>query len=374
MSLLNKQHSVETTKTEDSIDMIVTDHQPQHPMYSLGRTNAEQKEMVAEYIQKNMFSPTEATVSPTYETFMNNVTNENKNDIYELNDKPKVVGTALMLAVQRDDLENVQKILQLEPDTSIEAIQHYNTSSGKGQTETALSFAISNALERSENAVDIVYELINAAAEHGIYDLHSAIDKETPMGVIRLLSRDVFGAAKKSGFMTKYNALNHAVNSRRLDILDWLTKPPSAPFFIDLNDAITNESLVRSVRGETVHEHAMNTIWLLAVKWLNNKTFYEEKQDEIQEKTLDTTNFVEFAKNLLRSQGKAIYFEQNDIVQADERWGNTEYTVVKDEQLEEQFFNDFHSKLFQAANEEAMATILQQASEKAGDIFEKLYG
>ena len=342
-------------------------------MSSIGKKVVEKKNSTtaapADYkAQHPLFQMTEAavySVSPTYETLMRRATAKNINDTHVLKDgKHELVGTPLMLAVYKEDKTQVERILRdFNPDIDKEVEQIERESWGGAKTKKALEIAIAAAVDGSVDATAIINTLVQAGANHDIYDVIEVIGRKTPLLAIIYLNRDIENYNKRYGAQGKhYNVLEHAVSARRLDIFNTLVSK------VDLNDTCQIR-LVLGVNPDADHRATQldkPVIWMLAAYWLNDPTFYYGFHGgELRSKQLDLVELKEQVQKALRLAN----------VEPTDGWPQAEYAVVgtrNDPRVESRIYTDFYGALLKVQSSEQLRALLVALDEKIESTFEYL--
>lgn len=330
------------------------------------RTNVKSQKDGAHKAQHPLFQMAESRgvisyVTPTYETLMRRVTAANINDTHILKksskgeaDENEIVGTPLMLAVYKDDVARVERLLRdFNPNIEKKVVQ-LELTSFRGETEKkALGIAIAHAKDGSMDATTIINSLVDARAEHDIDDIIEAIGRDTPSDAIYYLKQGINEFKKRTGIMeSKYNVLEHAVSVRRLDIFNIFVSK------VDLNDPYRGD-LGLGVNPDAVNRATQQdkpVIWMLAAYWLSNHVFYVNDGVNDREVDLDFTGLQSFIQttlifgNVVATNGWLNISPQYSI----DQWNEVHDHPIVDPKM----YTDFYGALLDLQNEEGLRPLL----------------
>lgn len=352
MSSLRKQEPIVVLQQHVQT-MDVAGSAPQHPLIQLRRTLATEtceRDHLLDYTQVFPFQDSEPkrkrgaektaeekeddldeAAIELYDKIMDEVTEANVNEVHLLkNSRGAIAGTPLILAVNRLDDEWVDILLGMNNIDVDKAVEQPGVFSGRPESMTALQRAIKHATREGDDmnpseedldanycrkdSIEIIKMLLNHGAKYTVYDVITSVQRETPQEVVRMLSEDVDGLPNtrwRLGLSGKYNALENAVRSRRLDLMEVLKLK------INPNKPMTDSNVVAfEHQGEMVSENLMNAVWMLCAGFLHNQDFYYDvAQDNVGEyygvttgfatphmimkKTLDLATLQQFIRNML---------------------------------------------------------------------------
>jgi len=337
--------SVEKNHVETSIL-----HKAQHPLFQMAEPRG-----VISY------------VTPTYETLMRRVTAANINDTHILKksskgkaDENEIVGTPLMLAVYKDDGAQVERLLRdFNPNIEKNVVQLELESWGGETKKNALGIAIAHAEDGSTHAAAIINSLVEAGAQHDIYDVIAVIGRETPLEAVEYLTQDMTNFNARYGNLgIRYNVLEHAVAARRLDIFNTLVGK------VNLNDScqVRIGLRVNPDADRRATQENKPVIWMLAAYWLDDPTFYNGNQ----------TRRLDFGdlKQLIRTTLK------DSAVVPTDGWAQAQYELEgmgTNPRVNLNIYTDFYGALLALQDEEGLRPLLVALDEKIESIFDAYY-